>query len=115
MPFWRRHFPCKTSGRRFFEKEHILRSVRGVFFEKIHILRSVREVFFEKEHPLRIVRDVFFEKEHILRSGGVVFFEKGEFQKKSRGEKCSAPTLLVNVSGPFLYHDGHVHPDTFPF
>ena len=92
-----------------------MRSVRGVFFQKEHILRRDRGVFFEKEYPLRNVREVFFEKEHILRSGGGVFFEKGMFRKNSRGEKCFAPTLLVNVSGPFLYHDGHVHPDTFPF
>ena len=78
-------------------------------------MRSVRGVFLETALSLQNGREAFFEKEHILRSGGVVFFEKGEFQKKSRGEKCSAPTLLVNVSGPFLYHDGHVHPDTFPF
>lgn len=97
------------------EKALALQNVGDVFFQKEHILRRDRDVFFEKEHPLRSVREAFFEKEHILRSGGVVFFEKGEFQKKSRGEKCFAPTLLVNVSGPFLYHDGHVHPDTFPF
>lgn len=102
-------------GEAFFQKEHILRSVRDAFLEKALSLQNGREAFFEKEYPLRSVRDAFFEKEHILRSGGVVFFEKGEFQKKSRGEKCFAPTLLVNVSGPFLYHDGHVHPDTFPF
>ena len=97
------------------EKALSLQNVGEAFFQKEHILRGVRAAFFEKEHPLRSGRDTFFQKEHILRSGGVVFFEKGEFQKKSRGEKCSAPTLLVNVSGPFLYHDGHVHPDTFPF
>ena len=101
MRFWRRHFPCKTAGRRFFEKEHILRSVRGAFLEKALSLQNGKEAFFEKEHILRRDRDVFFEK--------------GMFRKKSRGEKCFAPTLLVNVSGPFLYHDGHVHPDTFPF
>ena len=99
----------------FLEKALALQNVRDVFFEKEHILRSVRDAFLEKALSLQNGREAFFEKEHILRSGGVVFFEKGEFQKKSRGEKCSAPTLLVNVSGSFLYHDGHVHPDTFPF
>lgn len=99
----------------FLEKALSLQNDRAAFLEKAHILRSVREVFFEKIYILRSGRDTFFQKEHILRSGGVVFFEKGEFQKKSRGEKCFAPTLLVNVSGPFLYHDRHVHPDTFPF
>ena len=83
--------------------------------EKALSLQNVGDVFFEKGHILRSARAAFFEKEHILRSGGGVFFEKGMFRKKSRGEKCFAPTLLVNVSGPFLYHDGHVHPDTFPF
>ena len=97
------------------EKALALQNVGEAFFEKEHILRSVRGAFLEKALSLQNGREAFFEKEHILRSGGVVFFEKGEFQKKSRGEKCSAPTLLVNVSGPFLYHDGHVHPDTFPF
>jgi len=52
--------PCKTSWRRFFEKEHILRSVRDVFFEKALSLQNGREAFFEKEHPLRGVRGVFF-------------------------------------------------------
>ena len=99
----------------FFEKEHIQRSVRGAFLEKALSLQNGREAFFEKEYPLRSVRAAFFEKIHILRSARGVFFEKGMFRKKSRGEKCFAPTLLVNVSGPFLYHDGHVHPDTFPF
>ena len=99
----------------FFEKEHSLRSARGAFLEKALSLQNVGDVFFEKGHILRSARAAFFEKEHILRSGGGVFFEKGMFRKKSRGEKCFAPTLLVNVSGPFLYHDGHVHPDTFPF
>ena len=97
------------------EKALALQNGREAFFEKGHILRSVRGAFLEKALSLQNGREVFFEKEHILRSGGVVFFEKGEFQKKSRGEKYFAPTLLVNVSGPFLYHDGHVHPDTFPF
>ena len=102
-------------GEAFFQKEHILRSARGAFLEKALSLQNGREVFFEKEHPLRSARGVFFEKEHIQRSGRGAFFQKGMFRKKSRGEKCFAPTLLVNVSGPFLYHDGHVHPDTFPF
>ena len=44
----------------FFEKEHILRSVRGAFLEKALSLQNGREAFFEKEHPLRGVRDVFF-------------------------------------------------------
>ena len=99
----------------FFEKEHILRNGGGAFLEKALSLQNVGDVFFEKGHILRSARAAFFEKEHILRSGGGVFFEKGMFRKKSRGEKCFAPTLLVNVLGPFLYHDGHVHPDTFPF
>ena len=99
----------------FLEKALSLQNVRDVLFEKGHLLRSVGDTFFQKEHILRSVRGAFFEKIHILRSGGGAFFEKGMFRKKSRGEKCSAPTLLVNVSGLFLYHDGHVHPDTFPF
>ena len=97
------------------EKVLSLQNVGDVFFEKIHILREDRDVFFEKALSLQNVREAFFEKEHISRSGRGVFFQKGVFQKKSRGEKCFAPTLLVNVSGLFLYHDGHVHPNTFPF
>ena len=99
----------------FLEKALSLQNVGDVFFEKEHILRSVRDAFFEKALSLQNGREAFFEKIHILRSARGVFFEKGMFRKKSRGEKCFAPTLLVNVSGPFLYHDGHVHPDTFPF
>ena len=102
-------------GEAFFQKEHILRGVRGAFLEKALSLQNGREAFFEKEHPLRSVRAAFFEKGHILRSAKGVFFSEGYVPEKSRGEKCFAPTLLVNVSGPFLYHDGHVHPDTFPF
>lgn len=83
--------------------------------EKALALQNVGEAFFQKEHPLRNGGGVFFEKEHILRSARGVFFSEGYIPEKSRGEKCFAPTLLVNVSGPFLYHDGHVHPDTFPF
>ena len=99
----------------FFEKEHILRSARGAFLEKALSLQNVGEAFFQKEHILRSARGVFFEKEHPLRRDRDVFFSEGYIPEKSRGEKCFAPTLLVNVSGPFLYHDGHVHPDTFPF
>lgn len=102
-------------GEAFFEKEHILRSVREAFFEKALSLQNGREAFFQKEHILRSARGVFFEKEHPLRRDRDVFFSEGYIPEKSRGEKCFAPTLLVNVSGPFLYHDGHVHPDTFPF
>jgi len=83
--------------------------------EKALSLQNVGEAFFQKEHILRGVRGAFLEKALSLQNGREAFFEKGIFRKKSRGEKCSAPTLLVNVSGPFLYHDGHVHPDTFPF
>ena len=97
------------------EKALSLQNVGDVFFEKEHILRSVRDAFLEKALSLQNGREAFFEKEHILRSAKGVFFEKGMFRKKSRGEKCFAPTLLVSVLGPFLYHDGHVHPDTFPF
>ena len=99
----------------FFEKEHILRSARGAFLEKALSLQNVGEAFFQKEHILRSARGVFFEKEHPLRRDRDVFFSEWYIPEKSRGEKCFAPTLLVNVSGPFLYHDGHVHPDTFPF
>ena len=97
------------------EKALALQNVGEAFFEKEHILRSVRGAFLEKALSLQNGREAFFEKVHILRSVRGVFFQKGMFRKKSRGEKCFAPTLLVNVSGPFLYHDGHVHPDTFPF
>ena len=107
--------PLQNGREAFFEKEHISRNVRDVFFEKVDFSRNVRGAFFEKEHILRSVRDVFFEKADFSRNVRGVFFERGMFRKKSRGEKCFAPTLLVNVSGPFLYHDGHVHPDTFPF
>ncbi|RKW66287.1 MAG: hypothetical protein D8B51_03615 [Tannerella sp.] len=92
-----------------------MRSVRGAFLEKALSLQNVGEAFFQKEHILRSARGVFFEKEHPLRRDRDVFFSEGYIPEKSRGEKCFAPTLLVNVSGPFLYHDGHVHPDTFPF
>ena len=44
----------------FFEKEHILRSVRGAFLEKALSLQNVGEAFLEKAHPLRSARGVFF-------------------------------------------------------
>lgn len=58
---------------------------------------------------------VFFERAIFLHTFWSGSFSRFPFLENGRGEKCFAPTLLVNVSGPFLYHDGHVHPDTFPF
>ena len=47
-------------GEAFFQKEHILRSVRGAFLEKALSLQNGREAFFEKEYPQRSARDTFF-------------------------------------------------------
>ena len=73
------------------EKALALQNVGEAFFQKEHILRSVRGAFLEKALSLQNGREAFFEKEHILRSGGVVFFEKGEFQKKKQGRKMLRP------------------------
>lgn len=87
----------------------------SVFFERAIFLHTFWSGSFSRFPFLENGRGVFFSRFTFWRTFWSGSFSRSTFLENSRGEKCFAPTLLVNVSGPFLYHDGHVHPDTFPF